>query len=310
MTAMNTENAFIGDLKRQFKNGGTVVRLIFVNVLIFLIIGVFTVFVELGSADETTSLYIGEIISKIFGLQPDPSDFVRHPWGIFTYMFTHYGILHLLFNMVFLYVAGRMFVQLLGEKRLLYTYIIGGIFGGLLEVIAHGLFPKLGLMNFPVVGASGSIMAIFVAVAFYRPQMQISIFGLFNLRLVVIALLYILADFLNLGKLDGTAHFAHLGGAIFGILSIQSLNSPGNVINRVEQFINWIKGLFSGANRKKMKIKKGGQRPHRAKTDEQFNVEKKTKQDQIDKILDKISKSGYESLSKKERDFLFNQSKK
>ena len=179
-------------------------------------------------------------------------------------------------------------------------YIFGGIIGGLSEVLsATFLFPE----NVHVVlGASGSIMAIFAALAFYSPNTKIYLFGLLPVRLFVLALFFFAKDLIGIGSADGTAHFAHLGGALFGLLAMQNLNTEKNILGKLENFIQMIHTRIQKITRKRVKEKK-------RKTFEDINHEKKIKQDETDRILDKISKSGYDALSKEEKDFLFNQSK-
>jgi len=304
---MQTERTFLDDLKYQFKHGNMTIRLIFINIIIFLAIRIIGVFVDLSSSFGTS--FMADIINPIFGLQTDFYEFITHPWGLFTSIFTHYDFFHLAFNMIFLYFTGKIFEQLFDQRRLLYTYLLGGIFGGVLEIIAHAIFPKLQITSDLVIGASGAIMAIFVAIAFYRPNLTVNLFGIIPVRMIILAGLYLLSDILGLGSGDGTAHFAHIGGAILGMLSIQNLHSSSNIISRAESFGNWLKSLFTRTSGTRMKVKKGGN-TGRTKTDEQYNAEAKQRQEIIDKILDKISKSGYESLTKKEKEYLFNQSKK
>jgi hypothetical protein len=153
-----------------------------------------------------------------------------------------------------------------------------------------------------ILGASGSIMAIFTALAFYQPNLQVSLFGVFPIRIYFLALFFLFKDLINIGTDDQIAHFAHLGGAIFGLLSIQNLHSAKNILTRLEGFFSRIFAFFKP--KKKVKPTKT-----RFKTDEEFNHEKHLKQVKMDQILDKISKSGYDSLTKAEKEFLFNQSK-
>jgi hypothetical protein len=204
-----------------------------------------------------------------------------------------------------------MFESLFDQKRLWYTYLIGGIAGGILEVLAHLIFPALQGEAVVIVGASGSIMAIFSAIAFYRPNTIVNLFGIVPIRIIWLAGIFILTDLLSLGMNDGTAHFAHIGGVLIGMLSVQNIYSSSNLINRVQmlgdKIISFFKNLFSAD--KKLKVKKGGTRTEQFKTDEDYNVEAKTRQAKTDAILDKISKSGYDSLTKAEKEFLFNQSK-
>lgn len=303
---MQTQGTFIDDLKHQFKYGTMTIRLLFINVAIFLIINLLLVFGRLIGPELNSS--IQSFIGTIFVMNTDLNGFIYHPWTLFTSIFAHLDFFHILFNMIFLYFSGKIFEQMFDRKRLLYTYILGGIAGGLLEILAHTLIPTLMERNVQVVGASGSIMAIFVAIAFYQPQMKIMLFGIFPVRLIVIAGLYLLSDFFRLGTDDGIAHFAHLGGAVFGIASIQNIHSSGNVINFFQGITDRILRLFNSKKSPNFKVKKGG-RTTKFKTDEEYNMNAKQRQEEINRILDKISKSGYESLTKNEKDFLFNQSK-
>lgn len=298
---MQTQKTFIDDIKHQYKHGGMTIRLIFINVIIFVAINLFLVIGRLLGFELGISSFLG----NLFTLQTSFWGFITHPWALLTSIFAHYTIWHLLFNMIFLYFTGRIFVQLFNSKRLLYTYIIGGLAGGLFEIIAQMVFPNL--QSVVIVGASGSIMAIFFAIAFYQPKMQVNLFGVLPVRIIILAGVFLLADLLNLGINDGTAHFAHIGGAVIGMISIQNMHSPNNIITLSQRIVIAILQLFSSNNKTKLKVKKGGNVRHQ--TDDEYNTNKKGKQDEINRILDKISKSGYESLTKKEKDFLFNQSK-
>lgn len=299
---MEGQKSFIDDLKHQYHHGGASIRLLFINVGVFLLINLLLVFGRLANS-PAMSAFLGEI----FALETDIPSFITHPWGLFTSLFAHFSFFHLLFNMVFLYFVGRVFEQLFDQKRLYYTYFVGGIFGGLFEILAHLIFPILQESNTVIVGASGSIMAIFFAVAFHRPTMKVNLFGLLPIRIIFVAGAFLLLDFLNLGRDDGTAHFAHLGGAILGMLSLQNLHSSGNIITIIQMFGDRVQRIFSRSGNGKLNVKKGNNT--RYQTDEEYNATKKQKQEEIDRILDKISKSGYDSLTKREKDFLFNQSK-
>lgn len=305
---MQNDNNLIQDLKFRFNNGGMHMKLIFINVIVFLVIGITNVIGRLIPAFENS---ISEILEQIFTLQASFSGFIRSPWGLFTSIFSHFGFLHILFNMLFLYFAGKMLEQFFGGKRLLYIYIFGGLAGGIFEIIAHEIFPQMATQASVVVGASGSIMAIFMALAFYKPNMQVMLFGVFPVRLIFLALAYLLYDALSLGLNDGTAHFAHLGGAILGFLSMRNPHSSRNFLYRVELFFDRIGAQLKGTSKpKKVKLTYSQGGGEAKKTDYEYNADKKANQERTDVILDKISKSGYESLTKAEKEFLFNQSKK
>ena len=303
---MSADRTFIDEIKHQLKYGGITVKLIFINVAVFLFIQILLALGRLVFNNQA------DFVTHFFSLNTDLKVFITRPYTILTTIFSHFTILHLLFNMLFLYFSGSLFEQLFDRSRLIYTYIFGGILGGLFELLSHLIFPSLQLnQGTLIVGASGSIMALFTALAFYRPNIEVRLFNIFPLKLIYLALFFILMDIVTLGVNDGTAHFAHLGGALFGVWSIQKLNSSSNIVVVIQsinnRMINFFKNLFS--RKGKLKVKKGGKtRSMQFKTDEDYNYEKKLKQQKIDAILDKISKSGYESLTKAEKEFLFSQS--
>lgn len=298
---MTNDRNLTEELKFQFRFGGMHIKLIFVNSVVFLAM------ILLHLAGQATSNgWLGWFQTQFFTLHTDLKEFAYAPYGLITSIFTHFGFFHFLFNMFFLYFAGSLFRQFFSDRRMLHVYVVGGIFGGICELIVSQ-FTGTG---YPVLGASGSIMALFIAISFYRPNIQINLLGLFPVKIYVIALIYLVGDLAQALDGDGTAHFAHLGGALIGFLSVQNLHSSSNIINWTESIHQRVLSWFSG-NRKrrtKMKVQSGGGRV--PKSDEEYNMDAKARQERIDKILDKISKSGYESLTKAEKDFLFSQSNK
>ena len=291
---MQNKNLF-EELKHQLRNGTMTNRLVIINICSFLFIHLFLAVGKIAGSD------VFEVfVRNIFTLDATLIGSLLKPWGFLTSIFSHFGLMHILYNLIFLYFSGNLFERYFSSQKLLTIYIFGGIIGGLSEVLsATFLFPE----NVHVVlGASGSIMAIFAALAFYSPNTKIYLFGLLPVRLFVLALFFFAKDLIGIGSADGTAHFAHLGGALFGLLAMQNLNTEKNILGKLENFIQMIHTRIQKITRKRVKEKK-------RKTFEDINHEKKTKQDKTDRILDKISKSGYDSLTKEERDFLFNQSK-
>ena len=287
---MENNRNFLSELKHELLKGKMNHRLLIINVAIFIFIQVWLAIGRLGGVPD-------DIIYHIFTLDPNFTRLLYHPWGILTSIFSHFDFIHLLFNMVFLYFAGKIYEDIFDSKRLLITYIIGGVFGGIAEIIIQSLFFPL-KESALIVGASGSIMAIFVAVAFHSPNMKVQLFGRFSIRLYFVALFFLIQDIIGIGKNDGIAHFAHLGGAIFGVLSVQN----STLLNRIETgFTSLFKGKFGTSKKQQPKS--------RFKSNEDYNQERREQQIQTDKILDKISKGGYESLTKQEKDFLFKQSK-
>lgn len=309
---MNQDANIFETLKHQYKHGGMTIKLIYINVAIFLLIGIFSLLGNLSSANPLELNLFRIIKYNLFSL--DTSDFFLKPWGIFTYMFSHFGLFHLLMNMLMLYFTGRMFNQFFGDQKLLSLYVVGGLAGAILEILARLIFPALANQHAQVVGASGSIIAIFMALAFYRPNMKVALFGIIQLPLIALALIFLVMDFLSINSNDSTAHFAHLGGAFIGFYFIKNQHKK-NIIDRFEIFIGNIQKKFSNfsfGKKSNLKFQQGGkyQSKVRNQSDEEFNFDKTKQQEQIDKILDKISKAGYDSLTKAEKDFLFQQSKK
>jgi membrane associated rhomboid family serine protease len=287
---MESNRNFLSELKHELLKGRMTHRLIIINVAVFILIQIWLAKCRLSGSSV-------DIIYLVFSLNPNLGGLMQHPWGILTSIFSHFDFIHLLFNMVFLYFAGKIYEDIFHGKSLIFTYILGGFFGGIAEIAIQSLFFPLKESSL-VVGASGSIMAIFVAVAFHSPNMKVQLFGRFSIRLYFVALFFLIQDIIGIGKNDGIAHFAHLGGAIFGVFSVQ--NSP--LFRRITTgFTNLFNGKFGSTNKEQPK--------RRYKSNEDYNQERREQQIQTDKILDKISKGGYESLTKQEKDFLFKQSK-
>jgi membrane associated rhomboid family serine protease len=293
---MQSSRNFIEEIKYQLSHGTMTNKLIIYNVFVFALILLLNIL--------NLSLNQISLTEYFFTLDTNLVGFIIKPWGIITSIFSHFEIWHLIFNMLFLYFSGQLFEQIFDKRRLWQTYIFGGISGGMLEIAAHYLFPSFQNSDQVVVGASGSIMAIFTALAFHSPNIRVNLFGIFPVKIYLIAIFFLLNDLIGIADpSDNVAHFAHLGGAIFGLVSIQSMHSNNNILSVLGSFFDRIKKIItSGKSTKSGKAK--------IKTDEEYNLEKKRRQEKTDAILDKISKSGYESLTKEEKDFLFNQSKK
>lgn len=293
---MNDQQNLVQVFKNYYNSGGMHVKLIFYNAIVFLVVGIMSVIGRFSAID------INDLKINVFSLQTDPEVFIAHPWGIVTSIFTHFDFFHFLFNMLLLFFTGRMYEHFFGSKKLWAVYLLGGISGGIMEILAHVLFPQVFNGHTFVIGASGSIMAIFAAVAIYRPHLPVKLFGIIEVKIIFLALAYFIYDFLALGKNDGTAHFAHIGGLIFGYLTIVK----PTVLNPFIRFWDKVSGFRFQRKSKKPKVILGGMKL----TDEEYNAVKKARQAKIDVILEKISKSGYESLTTEEKNFLFIESNK
>lgn len=289
---MNNNRNLFQELKQTFLQGKMTHRLIIVNVAVFVLIQIYLAIFRLGG------LVSADLTNILFTLDTSLTGFLYKPWGIITSIFAHFDLFHLFSNMLFLYFSGKFFEQIWSGKQLLITYILGGIFGGIAEIAVQSIFYSTENNGALVIGASGSIMAIFIAVAFHSPQTQLLLFGKFSIRLYFLAIFFLIQDIIGIGTKSTTAHFAHIGGAIFGILSIVTTKFIPAKSPNTSGFFNQI---FKSSKKKTV--------APRFKSDEAYNQEKRTHQEKTDSILDKISKGGYESLNQSEKDFLFKQSK-
>ncbi len=280
------------DLRNAFRKGENgAIKLIIINVAIFIIANV--------------AIAIGESRGYDFGawlaLPSLPDDIITHPWTFITYMFFHTGLWHMVFNMLMLYFMGRIFTEYMNSLRLISVYLLGGICGGLLFVALYNLYPSLGYR--PLIGASAGVMAIAVSIATVIPNYPVGLFLMGTIRLKYLALIiFVLTSLLDLSSNTG-GKVAHIGGAIFGVLYGMQQRRGKDMSLGMGRLLNGISSLFRPVGKTKMRVTH-----RRGRSDEAYNMSKVQKQQQVDEILDKISKSGYESLSKEEKDMLFKMS--
>ncbi|MBV2197028.1 MAG: rhomboid family intramembrane serine protease [Flavobacterium sp.] len=277
----------LDDLKLQYKTGGMVQKLIFWNIGCFLLSLVFFYSFSVGSFQIPTWI----------ALSSDLGTFIRTPWTLVTFNFFHYGFFHLIFNLIVLHFSGRLFSTYFTDKQLLGVYVLGGIFSGITFVLSYIIIGKAGLL----VGASGAIMAILLSATTYAPFMLLRIPLIGIVKLWHVTFVILLIDLIQL-PLDNTGgHIAHLGGALFGFLYIKLLQSGTDLSKGISMILDFF------VNLSKPKKKTPFKKVHRNTTKKTVNSfsEKDITQKQIDDILDKISKSGYDSLTKEEKEFLF-----
>jgi membrane associated rhomboid family serine protease len=285
------------DLTYQFKNASILLKLIVINAVLFL-----TVYL----ASFLFGIPQGQLVSW-FVLPDDLVSLILQPWGLITYSFLHFGVWHLVFNMLWLYWFGKIVLNLFSAKRFLTIYLLGGLFGGLFYVMAYNLFPVFINTSGHLIGASGAVMAIMVFIATSSPNTKMRIF-MFTIKLWQIAAFFILLDLVQIptsGNAGGL--LAHVGGAIFGYLYAVQLAKGNDIGKWFENVMDWFTNLFKSRTQKPFKKVHRTARPTSAKP--KSNAEKTTRQLKVDGILDKIGKSGYESLTKAEKDFLFNAGK-
>ena len=277
----------LDDLKLQYRTGGMVQKLIFWNIGCFLLSLVFFYSFSVGKFQ----------IPYWIALSSDIGTFVKAPWTLVAFSFFHYGFFHLIFNLLVLHFAGRLFSTYFTDRQLLGVYVLGGIFSGIIFMLSYIIIGKAGLL----VGASGAIMAILLSATTYAPFMLLRIPLIGIVKLWHVTFVILLLDLIQL-PLDNTGgHIAHLGGALFGFIYIKLLQSGIDLSKGISMILDFFVNVFKP--KKKTPFKK----VHRNTTKKAVNsfTEKDITQKQIDDILDKISKSGYDSLTKEEKEFLF-----
>lgn len=285
----------LDNLKKFFLQKDALSRLILINVVIWIICLFISVFTWLFNISDIS------FVTNLFAVPADISSLAEKPWSIFTYMFLQEEFWHLFFNMLMLYYGGKIFLQYFSQKQLILTYIIGGIFGALFFILAFNAFPVFEnkiAVSFAL-GSSASVLSILIAAATYQPEYKLNLFLLGEVKMKWIAIIFVIIDILSIPKGNSGGHIAHLGGALWGFLYAYMLRKDFDIYL-----------IFKRKPRIRVKTKNAGNYHQRAKTDEQFNAERAQTQEEIDRILEKIAKNGYSSLSEKEKEYLFRQSKK
>ncbi|KAA3653073.1 MAG: rhomboid family intramembrane serine protease [Bacteroidetes bacterium] len=295
----NPFNSF--DLK--FKNNNMLFKLIYINAAVFVSI----ILLYLPFWLMSSELNPKSFVTSWFSVPSNLMDLFIKPWTIFSYMFLHVEFMHLLFNMILLYFSGQLFVQFLGERRLLTVYIAGGIAGALLYIIAFNIFPAFqGVSHISkALGASASVMAILVALAAYMPDFIVRFMFIGNVKLKYIAAVLFIIDLAGISNANSGGHIAHIGGALLGYFFAKELKKGKDITAWVGKSSDYVLAIFKPSTKSKMKVKY-----KKTRTDYEYKAKKKEEQEQIDRILDKISKSGYDSLSRSEKEILFKESNK
>ena len=288
----------------RFKSSNIIVKLIVVNALVFVVANLVFDFMALSG-----ELHGPQAERNIcLGVTAELNELAMRPWTVVTYMFTHFYFGHIFWNMLILFFLGKVFLHLLDSRKLLSVYLVGGLAGFLLFAITYYVFPALEPDGSHMVGASASIMAIVLAAATYAPNysIQLVIFG--PVKMWLIGALYVIADIAAIKYFVNTGgHLAHLGGAAYGFIWASQIKQGKNIGQWMERLVDRLANLFKKGTRARMKVVKNKKGKRGGKSDAEYNVEKKVNQAQVDAILDKISKSGYDSLTKTEKDILFKQ---
>ena len=241
-------------------------------------------------------------------LPDDIGSFIFKPWTILTYFFTHFSFGHLLGNIIALYFFGRIFLLFYGKKQFIKHYILGGLFAGIVFIISYNIFPALIKKTTFLVGASASIFSILFGATATSPNYTFNLFGMFRIPLWVISSLYTLLFISTLPYANTGGELAHLGGGVFGYFYALQLKKGKDIGEGFERAIDTIVGWFQPKSNLRTVHRTSNKKAYAGKTKDEFNTYNDQKK--IDLILDKISKSGYESLTSQEKEFLFKAGKK
>ena len=292
-------DGIITNLKRSFQAGSILKKLIFINIAVFILIRLLGILLLLFNLQDFPILLYLQ-------LPASPMALLSRPWTLFTYMFTHFEFLHILFNMLWLYWFGELFLQVFNERQLGGLYVLGGLAGALLFVVSYNLFPyfqEVASFSF-LMGASASVMAIVFAISFYRKEIEIHLLLFGRIKLIYLALFTFVIDLLAMTSDNAGGHIAHIGGALFGIWFASRYAQGKDLTAPINRLIDKLVNL--GKRKPKMSVTYGG----RSNKDWEYNARKQQQAANIDAILDKLKRSGYGSLSTDEKKQLVDASKK
>ena len=283
-------NFIIEDIKKAWnKRDNGLVKIILINIIVFVSINFVQVILTISGLSSFFTLFINKLM-----LPASLGTFILQPWSIITYFFLHMSFMHILWNMLFLYWFGKIIYDNIGNNALISLYVLGGIIGGLFYMAIYNIIPYYGdrVSESLMLGASAGVFSVVVGSATLMPNYTFHLLLIGPVRIKYIALFYVLLSFFDVAGTNAGGEIAHLGGAFIGYIFIRQLQ---NGINIGEGIINFLNLFNEKKKEKKNKLQK--------ESDE-------TTQDEVDKILDKISESGYSSLTSKEKERLFNASKK
>lgn len=288
--------SIVDDIKLQLRSGDSIIRLIFLNIALFVVPYVTAAILALFRVKFDFLSYVS--------LSSNPVDLLTKPWSLLSYAFFHAGFFHILFNMIMLNFSGRLFLTFFTQKHVVGLYLCASLFAGVIYLLSYAFFPALQSSQVTMVGASGAVMAILIATASYAPHMPLRLFLIGNVKLWHIAAVLLIIDLVQLPLNNTGGHLAHLGGAFFGYLFIAQLRRGNDIVGWMARVVETVGNIFQ--RRQKTPLRTVHRNPVKPQPRQTSRIVTKDRtQQQIDEILDKISKSGYDSLTREEKDFLF-----
>ncbi|MCQ2350409.1 MAG: rhomboid family intramembrane serine protease [Paludibacteraceae bacterium] len=289
----------------DFKHDSYLTRLLYINIGVFIVVGIATAILTVSGNSNSAWVAFLEMPASV-------GQFILQPWSIITYMFLHVSFLHLIFNILVLYWFGKLFLEYYTQKQLTSLYIIGGLFGGALYMAGYNLLPYFQdkIENTYLLGASASVMAVIFASVITEPDKKIHLTFIGDIKLKYLGLIFLVIDLMGVGATNAGGSMAHLGGAMAGCLFALLITKKGiDICTPINAIIGFFANLGSG-NERSFKFRK---RPKGSASDAEWSAyeaeTKKHNNARIDEILDKIKKSGYDSLTPEEKKELFDISK-
>ncbi len=302
----------LDDIKQFFRKSTVLKKLIIINIAVFIFINVVNLFFWLFQiTNHPMGLPGVSYLAYYLAVPSNIEALLMRPWSMLTYMFLHEDFFHILFNMIVLYFGGRIFMEYLSDRKLLSTYLLGGLTGAFFYIAAFNFFPVFSQsLDYSVaLGASASVLAVLVAVSTYVPEYSVVLFLFGRVKLKYLALIIILIDLLSIMGGNSGGHIAHLGGAFWGFIYVYMMKRGRDfTLNLGKMNLNRFFKFFTKP--KKKPEHRTNFNTGRPLTDEEYNARKNVDQERIDRILEKISRSGYSSLSREEKELLFQSSKK
>lgn len=287
----------VDEIKESFREGSMLTRLIYTNIGVFLLIRIVNVFFFLSGEEFPLIGWLA--------MPADIHQLLARPWTIITYMFLHFSFIHILFNILWLYWLGKIFLSYFDGRKLLGVYLLGGIAGGLFYLLAYNLFPAFEsvLAATQLIGASAAVIAIVIAVAVYEPNHTIHLMFIGPVKMKYIALAGVVMYVIGISSSNAGGNLAHLGGAFLGMIFALQYKKGNDISKSINKLLDMFAKWFRPKQKVKISYRGTGDR------DIDYNRRKNAEQDRINGILEKISKSGYDSLTKEEKEILFRMGK-
>lgn len=305
--------AIINDMKSRYRSASLLMRIIYINVAVWIVLRLVGVFSLLATGSSVSLVEWVELPSSL-------SLLLHRPWTVLTYMFSHYELLHILFNMLWLYWLGRIFLECFTPKQLGGLYVLGGLAGALLYIVAYNLLPHLAGSNAMMIGASASVMAIVIGIAVYRPDYQIGLLFIGGVSLKWIAIATVFIDLIGIEGTNVGGHIAHIGGMLVGLWFGLAIKQGHDITSWLNRGIDWVISLFKRRTKKGVGKPVGGRAFNYQKSQHRDNKSRKaetgsasnvsTDEARLDDILARLKRSGYDALTDEEKEFLFNASRK